>query len=218
MWIAQTTIRHEMNSLDYVKNVLVTETRDLSPVAARIAETRNLRLIHATAGIVSEVAELVELSNKSWNGRDSVIDRVNLMEECGDILWYVGIACDELGCVDRVMTSSYQTERVLKFDDDLNDALYNTASRLAEHGGKLADLTIKKFVFYGKPFDAAPIMDLLSKTHKAVDGLLQQAGYTIEDARERNIAKLKARYGDKFTEAAALERDLENERKVLENK
>jgi hypothetical protein len=33
---------------------------------------------------------------------------------------------------------------------------------------------------------------------------------------ETNINKLKARYGTKFSEAAALNRDLEAERKILE--
>ena len=33
---------------------------------------------------------------------------------------------------------------------------------------------------------------------------------------DTNIAKLKARYGDKFTEQAASERDLDTEREILE--
>jgi hypothetical protein len=41
---------------------------------------------------------------------------------------------------------------------------------------------------------------------------------TSSEARERNIEKLRARYGDKFTEAAALERNLAAERAILEQK
>ncbi len=33
---------------------------------------------------------------------------------------------------------------------------------------------------------------------------------------ERNIAKLQARYPDKFTQEQALNRDTDNERKILE--
>jgi hypothetical protein len=34
---------------------------------------------------------------------------------------------------------------------------------------------------------------------------------------ENNIAKLKARYGEKFSEDRAVNRDLKTERKILEN-
>ena len=45
-----------------------------------------------------------------------------------------------------------------------------------------------------------------------------QFGFTFEEIMEKNIEKLKARYGDKFTEKSALNRDLEQERKTLEDK
>lgn len=38
-----------------------------------------------------------------------------------------------------------------------------------------------------------------------------------ETAQKKNIAKLKARYGDKFSEEAALNRDLDKERATLED-
>lgn len=44
---------------------------------------------------------------------------------------------------------------------------------------------------------------------------LEQSSY--KPSMDKVIAKLKARYGDKFTEAAAINRNLELERKVLEN-
>lgn len=207
-----------MDAKTYVKNVLVTEARDFTPVQQRLSDIRNIRLIHASAGITSEIAELFELEGKSWNGADSVIDRVNLMEECGDILWYIGIACDTLDCTDRVTAELGYKANVIKYDDDLNNSLHNTAALLSEYSGTFADLAIKKLCFYGKPFNAEPLIELLTKIHTSVRMLLQEAGYDVTDARERNIAKLKARYGEKFTEAAALDRNLDTERKILENK
>ena len=38
-----------------------------------------------------------------------------------------------------------------------------------------------------------------------------------KDVMERNITKLKARYGEKFTEEKANTRDLNTERQILEN-
>ena len=41
-------------------------------------------------------------------------------------------------------------------------------------------------------------------------------GIDEEVVRERNIAKLKKRYGDKYSDVRANERDLTTERKILE--
>ena len=38
----------------------------------------------------------------------------------------------------------------------------------------------------------------------------------FDDIMEKNIAKLKARYGDKFSEHRATNRDLDKEREALE--
>ena len=43
-----------------------------------------------------------------------------------------------------------------------------------------------------------------------------ELGVHFDDIMDRNIAKLKARYGEKFTETAAKHRDLKTERDILE--
>lgn len=45
----------------------------------------------------------------------------------------------------------------------------------------------------------------------------KELGVSYEAQLEKNIAKLKARYGEKFTEESAINRDLETERTILEN-
>lgn len=209
-----------MDAKSYVKNVLITEARNFDAVKERLSDVRNIRLIHASAGITSEIAELLELQDKAFREEmgQVVLDRVNLMEECGDILWYVGIACDALNCTDTVAAEKDYKINKIKYDYDLANSVYSTAATLAMHAGVFADLAIKKFCFYGKPFNADPLIERLTSIHSLVQALLQESGYTLEDARERNIAKLKARYGEKFSEAAALERNLDTERKILENK
>lgn len=46
--------------------------------------------------------------------------------------------------------------------------------------------------------------------------LAKSQGFTFEECQETNIAKLRKRYPDKFTEYDALNRNLDIERKVLE--
>ena len=75
---------------------------------------------------------------------------------------------------------------------------------------------IKKHVIYGKPFDRVNILEECGDKLWYIALALEAAGYTMEEAMERNIAKLKARYGDKFSEEKALRRDLDKERAILE--
>lgn len=47
--------------------------------------------------------------------------------------------------------------------------------------------------------------------------LASAVGFSFEDCKSINIAKLQARYPEKFTEEKAVNRDLETERNILEN-
>lgn len=207
-----------MDAKTYVKNVLVTESNNFDAIRARMTD-KNLRLIHAAAGISSEISEIIELADNLavvFNGES--LDRTNLMEEGSDLLWYLGIACDVLDCTEKVTNSmDFIADKI---DDDivLQESIREASIRLALFAGEFQDLVIKKTCFYGKTVKDEDLSDLLARIHETVSILCNEAGYTVEEARERNIAKLKARYGDKFTEAAALERNLKAERRVLESK
>ena len=205
-----------MNPKEYVKKVLITEARDFTPVRERLREEKNIRLVHASAGITSEVAEILELADASRGLNE--INRAHIREEMGDILWYVGIASDALNASERIMGPVIHTAKKLESDDDLAESLMALGTAMATLSGEFADLAIKKFCFYGKPFDAEPLIQILARINGFVDIALTEAGYTIEDAREKNIAKLAARYGEKFSEAAALERNLDKENEILEKK
>ncbi len=83
-------------------------------------------------------------------------------------------------------------------------------------GGELMDNAIKKYLIYGKEPDRTNIIeevgDLLWYCNLALDAV----GATFSDAFTANIAKLKARFPDKFSQENALVRDLDAERKALE--
>jgi NTP pyrophosphatase (non-canonical NTP hydrolase) len=93
---------------------------------------------------------------------------------------------------------------------------------LASEVGEIAD-QIKRHFFYGKPLDvvnlAEEIGDLfwyqaltaneLAETHPEID---------FDSIEETNIAKLKKRYGDKFSEQRATKRNLQIERQILEGR
>lgn len=97
---------------------------------------------------------------------------------------------------------------------EINARLLHGAFAVTE-GGELID-QIKKHLIYGKEIDRTNVIeevgDLLWYCNLALDAV----GASFSDAFTANIEKLKKRYPDKFTSEAALNRDLDGERKVLE--
>lgn len=83
--------------------------------------------------------------------------------------------------------------------------------------GELQDM-MKKHLIYGKPFDRVNVMEECGDILWYIALTLHAAGYSMTDSMERNIAKLRKRFPDKFTSEKALTRDLTAERNALENK
>lgn len=93
-----------MNSEDYIKEATKTESRDFDAIfdridslstAADLSFPNIIRLIHASFGLNTEQAELQDALKKYiFYGRE--LDKINLIEELGDIFWYLAIACDTL--------------------------------------------------------------------------------------------------------------------------
>lgn len=81
-----------MKPSEYIKNALRTETRkypfkktgDVTP-----------RIEHGAIGIATESGEIMDaIKTAKYYGRK--LDKVNLVEEMGDIMWYLAILSDEL--------------------------------------------------------------------------------------------------------------------------
>lgn len=81
--------------------------------------------------------------------------------------------------------------------------------------GELADV-YKKNMAYGKELDHINIQEEISDILWYIANLCDISGYDLENIMEVNIKKLKARYPQKFTNQNANERNLDKERKILE--
>lgn len=200
-----------MEAKEYIKNVLITEARDFKPLQERLVGIRNIRLLHGALGLSSELAELQELAN------EDDIDPVHLKEEIGDQFWYMGVLIDELGLDPDKTLKTLDIYFGELTETGKQEYLQASVSALTVHIGHLNDL-MKKSVFYGKPVSADLFSDRLDMINFTLNNALSVYGITPSEARATNIAKLKERYKNKFTEAAALERDLAKERAVLEGK
>ncbi len=200
-----------MNPKEYVKNVLITEARDMAPLQERFSKVRAIRLLHGAIGLASELSEVRDMARRE-------IDTVNLKEEMGDICWYMGIIVDELQLdPDSIFESKPINATSTGPEHSLRNDLNVDIDDLTINIGILIDM-LKKNLMYGKELNIEVIRANLVSIGCSVESALNIFGMTSSEARERNIEKLRARYGDKFTEAAALERNLEAERTILEKK
>lgn len=86
------------NSAEYIKDALRTDSDDYSQSRQRtaFADQSILRAEHAAFGLVTEAGEILDVFKKfKYYGK--AIDRVNLIEELGDVMWYCAIMSEAIG-------------------------------------------------------------------------------------------------------------------------
>jgi hypothetical protein len=127
-----------------------------------------------------------------------------------------------LNIADALRSEAPSTNEVIeRYVDCLRD-MHAILGKLTEIG-EVAD-QYKRHIFYGKSLDPVNTKEevgdgqwydslLLDATNKRFNLKL-----THEECFEAMVAKLKARYPEKFTEQLATNRNLEAERKVLEDR
>jgi NTP pyrophosphatase (non-canonical NTP hydrolase) len=81
--------------------------------------------------------------------------------------------------------------------------------------GELLD-QLKKHVYYNKPIDVVNVKEELGDIMWYLSNLARLMNFDIEECLELNIKKLRTRYPDKYSDNDALDRNLDLERKALE--
>lgn len=87
---------------------------------------------------------------------------------------------------------------------------------LVTEAGELEDVLKKQFI-YGKAIDRVNLVEEAGDILWYLALLLRTLESSFEEAMEKNVAKLKKRFPEGFSEERALNRDLVEERKVLED-
>lgn len=87
---------------------------------------------------------------------------------------------------------------------------------ISTEAGEILD-AVKKHIYYGKDLDRVNLAEEVGDVLWYCAILLDQLGMSFEQAMEMNINKLQKRFPEKFSEVKAENRDLESERKGLEN-
>ena len=101
-----------------------------------------------------------------------------------------------------------------KIDGNILDDLHMILGMQTEVA-EIADV-YKKCIAYKKPLDYVNIKEELGDAMWYIANLCNMHGWDLRDILDTNIAKLEARYPEKFTEEQALNRNLSVERQILE--
>lgn len=102
-----------------------------------------------------------------------------------------------------------------RLNDDGLKRLLHAGIGISTEAGEFLD-ALKKHIFYGKDLDKVNLAEEMGDLFWYMAIVADELGFEFEEVMTRNIQKLKARYGEKFTEEAAEKRDLDRERKILD--
>ncbi|EPZ51373.1 MazG nucleotide pyrophosphohydrolase domain protein [Bacteriovorax sp. BAL6_X] len=117
---------------------------------------------------------------------------------------------------DAIRTESRDFDAMnTRLNDNGIKRLLHAGIGLSTEAGEFLD-ALKKHIFYGKELDRVNLAEELGDLFWYMAIVGDELGIKFEDVMERNITKLKARYGEKFSEEKADKRDLDSERKILE--
>ena len=168
---------------------------------------RTLKLINPDM----DIAHMLFGMNGEFNELYNAIDDINRGEELTDQLWYLSNYCN----MKEITLYKIFDFKFRLFYYELK--FYNYIEKLQCEISILTDLEKKKLI-YGKEISIDEIKDQVIEIAKSLNDCYSYYEIDPQQAMENNIAKLKVRYPEKFTEENALNRNLELERKVLENK
>lgn len=166
-------------------------------------------LLHAAMGIDTEAGELLEAFCNNFE-----IDKVNVCEEIGDMLWFFAIYA-EFGEEDsskfKKTSGLYLTWRITGLL-----SAQQAAIQVMVNACKFLDV-FKSAIYYNKPLDFLKLDAIQDEIMCGLNNLAIWCDTTLEKIAETNIKKLQARYPEKFTDELANNRDLAVERDALED-
>ena len=180
-------------------------------------------IVHMSMGLLGEIGELIDIQKKVCiYGKDlsdpAVLHahRAHLTEEVGDTLWYFANLWSALEipgeAYDLVLDDIAMAAMPEATPLEVGLGLVGISTTVANCVCELMPMSMAED--FPEFISAAPAV--LAPIGIALAAAARVLNVDVYDAMDKNIAKLKVRYGDKFSEHAALNRDLGAERVVLE--
>lgn len=92
--------------------------------------------------------------------------------------------------------------------------LLHAAIGLCTESGEIQD-NLKRHIFYGTDIDEVNLKEELGDIMWYIAVACDTLGISLEEVMQKNVDKLKARFGGQFTSEKAVSRDLEEEKAAL---
>ena len=166
---------------------------ELASTTCKNLETESANILHMKMGIITEAAEVVDiLKKKHAYGKE--IDVPHLKEELGDLMWYAANYC-------RFMNMDFANV----IDNITYEPLYDRSTDFSLY--ELMEL----IVINATALDINYVYDIIDLTLYAIE----QVDGTLDEVLSTNIKKLAARYPEGFSSFYALNRNLDNEKRII---
>lgn len=181
------------------------------PFALRTAKPHphDQQVKHALLGLVTEIGELAD-AIKRHAIYDKPLDKVNVMEECADCWWYLNLFMHEKhigpSLVDSVWEEACEVYRL---------------SNKAPTNWELVDMmlgiaALSATLSVGEKQRGVPDREVVQVIAGGLCAFLIVAETDLSTSLVTNVSKLAQRFGDKYSDYRALNRDTAAERQVLE--
>jgi len=198
----------DVNASNYVQNVLRTGSGDMEPILARLRDEQLAAVLFEAMAEVVQAAEVIDACKKNiFYGKPSeLLDQRKEYAEFDNLRSELDYRKEYYDSTATIMARLLEPKVI---------RMTHAAVGMATEAGELIDM-LRTHVMYGERFDdvnaGEEIGDSLWYAGLGSDVL----GLTIEDIMQTNIAKLRKRFPVKFTEDAAINRDTDAERELLE--
>lgn len=184
-----------MNLVEYVPLAVRTE---------KVLPTLD-RFVHGCLGLITEIGEVTtELKRMSIYGKPLDVERkAHIMEEVGDVMWYVAIILDALQADLEYVRQAPRME--MPKDASETGARYDAlALMLGVHCGRVCG-TVQEWVV-NDGVDGFEVPRFIASLTMIINGMYVLSLFcesTLDVAMAHNIAKLRIRFPNAFSEAEA---------------
>ena len=121
-----------MNPTEYQQLIKGTDNRNTFLLGQRCVTQRMPRVVHYILGLGSETGELQDAVKKYLrDGRP--IDPLNVLEECGDIMWYVGQLLAVYGFTFEQAMQANIDKLTVRYPDGFTEAARTETDLTAEY-------------------------------------------------------------------------------------
>lgn len=198
-----TLVAKEKEDFDNISKIIEGGINFYHSLAMRTAKdmgTPKMNLIHAAFGVSGETDEL---SAPFLTGYSLFDNMENIVEEIGDIYWFVILFIDTLNKIkltsDDIDFSFYD----MLIDASDMDALPNVSAvdriiMLNTRAGDITDL-VKKHTVYGKDLDRNQLANKLVELLQVLGAILEFINKPLTYVLSMNVLKLMTRYPDKYS-------------------